>query len=115
MLDYKWLNGAQDMADDPMVTYSAFSGKILAHGKGRRWALWSITAPSMCLAERSDGTVQPFFGNGRERQGLPAIRLRAAALGRWNGVPWMYQTYAVPFAHGRADAPLRFAPEAGGV
>lgn len=64
MLDYKWLDSAQDIAENPMVTYSAFTGKILAHGRGRRWTFWNITANSMCFAERADGTAQPFFGNG---------------------------------------------------
>jgi hypothetical protein len=63
MLDYAWLEGAQETAASPMVTYSAFTGKMLAHGKGRRWAVWNIQANSMCFAERTDGTAQPFFGN----------------------------------------------------
>lgn len=63
MLDYKWLDNAQDIASSPMVTYSAFTGKVLAHGRGRRWMLWNIAAASMAFVERSDGTVQPFYGN----------------------------------------------------
>lgn len=63
-LDYKWLTDAQDIASSPSVTYSAFTGKILTHGRSRRWFYWNITANSMCLAERADGTAQPFFGNG---------------------------------------------------
>lgn len=62
VLDYKWLDGAQDIASSPMVTYSAFTGKILAHGRGRRWTFWNISSNSMTFAERSDGTAQPFFG-----------------------------------------------------
>lgn len=64
VLDFKWLDGAQDIANSPIVTYSAFTGKVLAHGRGRRWTYWNITANSMCFAERTDGTSQPFFGNG---------------------------------------------------
>jgi hypothetical protein len=64
VLDYRWLDTAQDIASSPMVTYSAFTGKILAHGRGRRWTYWNITSNSMAFAERTDGTVQPFFGNG---------------------------------------------------
>lgn len=63
VLDYRWLDTAQDIANSPMVTYSAFTGKILAHGRGRRWTYWNIAAASMCLAERTDGTAQPFYGN----------------------------------------------------
>lgn len=63
VLDYKWLDSAQDIAASPMVTYSAFTGKILAHGRGRRWAYWNMAVSSMCFAERNDGTAQPFFGN----------------------------------------------------
>jgi len=63
VLDYKWLDSPQDIASSPMVTYSAFTGKILAHGRGRRWTYWNIAASSMCFAERTDGTAQPFFGN----------------------------------------------------
>lgn len=64
VVDYKWLETAQDIASSPMVTYSAFTGKILSHGRGRRWTYWNITANSMTFAERTDGTAQPFFGNG---------------------------------------------------
>lgn len=64
MLDYKWLDGAQDIASSPLVTYSSFTGKILSHGRGRRWAFWNISANSMTFAERPDGSVQPFYGNG---------------------------------------------------
>lgn len=64
LLDYKWLDGAQDIASSPLVTYSSFTGKILSHGRGRRWAFWNVTANSMTFAERPDGSVQPFFGNG---------------------------------------------------
>jgi hypothetical protein len=64
VLDFVWLDNAQDIASSPIVTYSAFTGKILAHGRGRRWTYWNITANSMCFAERADGTSQPFFGNG---------------------------------------------------
>lgn len=63
MMDYKWLEGAADIAGSPMVTYSAFTGKVLAHGRGRRWMVWNIKASSMTFAERADGTVQPFYGN----------------------------------------------------
>ena len=64
VLDYKWLDSGQDIASSPMVIYSSFTGKILAHGRGRRWTYWNISANSMCFAERADGTAQPFFGNG---------------------------------------------------
>ena len=64
MLDYKWLDGAQDIASTPLVTYSSFTGKVLSHGRGRRWAVWNISANSMTFYERSDGSAQPFFGNG---------------------------------------------------
>ena len=64
MLDYQWLSGAEDIASSEMVVFSAFTGKILAHGRGRRWVPWNITANSMCFAERADSTQQPFFGNG---------------------------------------------------
>ena len=64
VVDYKWLDSAQDIASTPMVVYSAFTGKILAHGRGRHWTYWNIAANSMTFAERSDGTAQPFFGNG---------------------------------------------------
>jgi hypothetical protein len=63
MLDYAWLEAAQDTASSPMVTYSAFTGKMLAHGRGRRWAVWNIQANSMWFAERNDGSSVPIFGN----------------------------------------------------
>lgn len=92
VLDYKWLDTAQDIAASPMVTYSAFTGKILAHGRGRRWTYWNISSNSMCFAERNDGTVQPFFGNNSSngliyQQGLETVQLSdngAAILGRWD-------------------------------
>lgn len=64
VLDYKWLDNAQDIASSPSVTYSQFTGKSLCHGRGRRWTYWNIAANCMTFAERSDGTAQPFFGNG---------------------------------------------------
>lgn len=64
MVDYQWLEGASDIASSPMVTYSSFTGKILSHGRGRRWAPWNIISPAMAFIERSDGTAQPFFGGG---------------------------------------------------
>lgn len=76
VLDYQWQDSAQDIASSPMVTYSAFTGKSLAHGRGRRWAIWNIAANSMTFAERADGTAQPFYGNatgnGKIYQMLPA-------------------------------------------
>lgn len=63
-LDYQWLDTAEEIANAPQVTYSSYSGKIMGHGRGRRWSLWNITANSMTFAERADGTAQPFFGNG---------------------------------------------------
>jgi hypothetical protein len=97
MLDYCWLDSAEDIAANPMVTYSAFTGKILAHGRGRRWSIWSITANAMCFAERTTGTVQPFFGNG-VGNGLLYEQLDCKVQPTDNGVtiPWSYQTYAVP-------------------
>lgn len=64
MMDYRWLESAEEIAASPLVTYSSFTGKILGHGRGRRWAVWNITSNSMTFAERIDGTVQPLFGNG---------------------------------------------------
>lgn len=63
-LDYKWLNSPEEIASSDSVTYSSFTGKMLSHGRGRRWFYWNISANSMCFAERADGTAQPFFGNG---------------------------------------------------
>jgi hypothetical protein len=97
MMDYRWLDSAEDIAANPMVAYSAFTGKMLAHGRGRRWALWSITANSMCFAERVNGTSQAFFGNG-SANGLLYQQLDCATQPSDNGatIPWAYQTYAVP-------------------
>ena len=97
MLDYQWLENAQDIASSPMVTYSQFTGKILAHGRGRRWAVWSMVANSMTFAERTDGTAQPFFGNG-SANGKIYQQLDAATQPSDDGaaVPWSYQTYAMP-------------------
>lgn len=97
MLDYRWLESASDIAGDPLLTYSAFTGKMIAHGKGRRWATWSITANAMCFAERADGTVQPFFGNG-VANGKIYQQIDAAAQPSDDGlgVPWTYQTYSCP-------------------
>jgi hypothetical protein len=62
MMDYTWLDSPEDIASAGMVNYSNYTGKLLAHGRGRRWALWNIQANSMWFAERADGTAQPFFG-----------------------------------------------------
>jgi hypothetical protein len=64
VLDYVWLDSPEDIATSPLVVFSTFTGKILGHGRGRRWTYWNITANSMCFAERTDGSAQPFFGNG---------------------------------------------------
>jgi len=64
MLDYRWLESPEAIASSPMVVYGAISGRIQGNGRGRRWALWNIAANAMCFAERTDGTTQPFFGNG---------------------------------------------------
>jgi hypothetical protein len=97
VMDYKWLDGPADIAASAMVTYSAFTGKILSHGRGRRWTYWNISAASMCFAERSDGTSQPFFGSSTYngliyQQGLEGVQLsdNGAAI---NSV---YQTYYSP-------------------
>jgi hypothetical protein len=97
MMDYRWLDSAEDIASSPMVTYSAFTGKILAHGRGRRWSIWSIAANSMCFAERVTGTTQPFFGNS-VGNGLIYQQLDCKIQPTDNGatIPWSYQTYAVP-------------------
>lgn len=97
MLDYRWLEGPQDIANGSMVTYSAFTGKMLAHGRGRRWAIWNIAANSMCFAERIDGTAQPFFGNGVEN-GKIYQQFDCSVQPTDDGVKIndQYQTYAVP-------------------
>ena len=64
VLDYQFLSSPQEIADTPLVTYSSYTGKMIAHGKARKWSVWTIAANAMTFAERSDGTAQPFFGNG---------------------------------------------------
>ena len=97
MLDYKWLDSAEDIANSPLVTYSAFTGKMLAHGRGRRWAVWSIAASSMTFAERVDGTAQPFFGsatpNGKIYQQIDCAQQLTD-----DGTPLfgIWRSYAIP-------------------
>lgn len=97
MMDYKWLDSAEDIAGSPLVTWSGFSGKMLAHGKGRRWALWSIAASSMTFAERVDGTAQPFFGsstpNGKIYQQIDCAQQLTD-----DGAPLfgIWRSYAIP-------------------
>jgi hypothetical protein len=97
VLDYRWLEGPSDIATSPMVTYSAFTGKILAHGRGRRWCPWNISANSMCFAERNDGTQQPFFGNNAAN-GKIYQQIDAPTQLSDDGAPinWQYQTYYAP-------------------
>jgi hypothetical protein len=97
MMDYHWLDTAEDIAASPLVTYSAFTGKILAHGRGRRWVIWNITANSMCFAERADGTAQPFWGNG-STNGLVYWQRDVATQASDNGVAInsQYQGYFMP-------------------
>jgi hypothetical protein len=97
VVDYKWLETAQDIANSPMVTYSAFTGKVLSHGRGRRWTYWNITANSMTFAERADGTAQPFFGNGVGngkiyQQGSEAVQLSDDGV----AINGRYDTYYAP-------------------
>ena len=96
MVDYRWLDGAEDIAASPFVTYSSFTGKILGHGRGRRWAIWSIAANSMCFAERADGTAQPFFGgvaNGKVFW-QQDVSIQNSDAGQ--EIRWQYQSYALP-------------------
>lgn len=97
MMDYRWLDSAQDIASASMVTYSSFTGKILSHGRGRRWSIWNITANSMAFAERSDGTAQPFFGNG-SHNGKIYQQFDCSLQPSDDGVaiPWKYQGYGCP-------------------
>lgn len=97
MMDYRWLDSAEDIANGPMVSYSGYTGKILGHGRGRRWALWNITANSMCFAERTNGTAEPFFGNGAGN-GKLYQQFDCAQQASDDGVAIAsaYQTYAVP-------------------
>lgn len=97
MLDYRWLDGASDIASSPLVTYSSFTGKILSHGRGRRWALWNMTINSMTFAERLDGTAQPLFGNGTAN-GIIYQQLDCAVQASDDGtaVDARYRTYATP-------------------
>jgi hypothetical protein len=96
-LDYQWLMSAEEIASSPLVTYSAFTGKSLAHGRGRRWMYWNIAANSMTFAERSDGTAQPFFGNGAGNA-LIYQQFDASLQASDNGVAvnMIYQTYGCP-------------------
>jgi hypothetical protein len=96
MMDYRWLDNAEDIAASPLVTYSSFTGKVLAHGRGRRWALWNIAANSMWFAERADGTAQPFFGG--VGNGTVFWQQDIALQGSDNGaaVNGIYQSYALP-------------------
>lgn len=101
MMDYRWLDSAEDIANSPCVAYSGFTGKILSHGRARRWAIWSISAGAMCFAERADGTSQPFFGNdganGLLWQQMDCALQSVDALSAGNTqIPWIYQTYAAP-------------------
>jgi hypothetical protein len=98
MMDYQWLESAEDIASSPLVGYSSFTGKMLAHGRGRRWAIWNITANSMCFAEREDGSAQPFFGG--VGNGTVFWQRDISINGSDNGaiVNSQYQSYATPSA-----------------
>jgi hypothetical protein len=97
MMDYKWLDSAEEIAGSPLVTWSGFSGKMLAHGKGRRWALWSIAASSMTFAERVDGTAQPFFGSSTAN-GKIYRQVDCAQQPTDDGTPLsgIWRSYAIP-------------------
>lgn len=97
MLDYQWLENAQDIAGASLMTYSAFTGKFMAHGRGRRWSLWNIKANSMCFAERANGTSQPFYGSGAAN-GKIYQQLDCALQPTDDGaaIPWLYQGYGCP-------------------
>ena len=96
-LDYQWLMSAEEIASTPLVTFSSFTGKVLSHGRGRRWFTWSISANSMTFAERADGTAQPFFGNGAGNA-LVYQQVDAQTQPTDNGaaVNMLYQTYGCP-------------------
>lgn len=108
MLDYRWLDSAEDIANTPLVTYSSYTGKILGHGKGRRWAIWNITANSMAFAERTDGTAKPFYGNG-VGNGKIYQQFDCAAQPTDDGavVASVYQTYGCPSSQEEQQYQLR--------
>lgn len=95
VLDYKWLNSPQDISDNPMVTYSAFTGKILSHGRGRRWTYWNMTVNSMCFYERADNTAHPFFGNGLANGKIYQLKLSQLS-DDGNPINSLYWTYFAP-------------------
>ena len=64
MMDYKFAASGEDAASEPGSTYSAFTGRLLQRGGGRKWTIWNIAANSCALAIRPDGTQRTFFGNG---------------------------------------------------
>jgi hypothetical protein len=64
VLDYRGLITAAQIIETPPVHFSAFSGKMIALGIGRRWCPWILSANSCDRVERNDGTAQVFLGNG---------------------------------------------------
>jgi hypothetical protein len=96
MMDYRWLDNAEDIAASPLVTYSSFTGKILAHGRGRRWAIWNIAANSMTFAERADGTAQPFFGGVGNGTVFWQQDISIQGFDHGAAVNGIYQSYPLP-------------------
>jgi len=61
-LNYKQLNTASALSSSVGV-HRSYSGKLLASEITRKWALWTIKAPSAAFLTRSDNTAPVFVGN----------------------------------------------------
>lgn len=61
-LNYVDVNGISELIDEA-VRSSAFTGKLLARDKSRKWTIWNIQAPYGALITRQDGTTPMFLGN----------------------------------------------------
>jgi hypothetical protein len=64
-LDYASCYSDGDIKSLSPYHFSAYTGKLFAAGRSRRWSTWNCTANCTALVERpNEGTQALFFGNG---------------------------------------------------
>lgn len=95
MMDYKFAESGEDAAGAAGLVYSSFTGKLLMHGSGRRWAYWNVTSNSAVFSERPDGTAHFLVGNA-VGNGLIYDMLDSQKSDNGVAINTRYQTYGGP-------------------
>jgi hypothetical protein len=98
-LDYRGLISASQIIETPPVHFSAYSGKILSLGLGRKWSPWTISANCAWFEAPNEelgvGQAGMFFGNSAGNGKI--YNLQNSQLSDDGvAIPSYYQTYYFP-------------------